>query len=141
MKKKCMRMAAFLMAVMLMLPFATGCGQTKQAKKVVFKVADQDVCLDEVWFYCKSVQEYYEQYYASMFSSPDVWTSSYPVEKEDGTTEDSTLEQVAKRSAIKQIRQVKTAVAEADKREITLTDDEKKEVKKQAEEFMDVVTD
>ena len=141
MKKKCMRMAAFIMAVMLMLPVATGCGQTEQAKKVVFKVADQDVCLDEVWFYCKSVQEYYEQYYASMFASPDVWTSSYPVEKEDGTTEDSTLEQVAKRSAIKQIRQVKTAVAEADKREITLTDDEKKEVKTQAEEFMDEVTD
>ena len=141
MKKKCMRMAAFIMAVMLMLPVATGCGQTEQAKKVVFKVADQDVCLDEVWFYCKSVQEYYEQYYASMFSSPDVWTSSYPVEKEDGTTEDSTLEEVAKRSAIKQIRQVKTAVAEADQREITLSDDEKKEVKTQAEEFMDEVTD
>ena len=140
MKKKCMRIIAFVMVMMMVLPMATGCGQSKQSKKVVFKVEGQEVYLDEVWFYCKSVQEYYEQYYASMFSSPDVWTSSYPVEKEDGSTEESTLEEVAKRSAIKQIRQVKMAVARADEKKITLTDDEKEEVETQAEDFMEEVT-
>ena len=96
MKKKAMRLLAFIVILAVMVPFAGGCGQTEQATQVVFSVGDKEVTLDEVWFYCKSVEEYYESYYSSMFSSPEVWTSSYPVEKEDGSTEESTLEDVAK---------------------------------------------
>ena len=140
MKKKAMRLLAFIVILAVMVPFAGGCGQTEQAKKVVFSVGDKEVTLDEVWFYCKSVEEYYESYYSSMFSSPEVWTSSYPVEKEDGSTEESTLEDVAKRSAIKQIRQIKMAVSHAKEMGVSLTKAEQEVVVKQAKEFMDKVT-
>lgn len=140
MKKKAMRLLAFIVILAVMVPFAGGCGQTEQAKKVVFSVGDKEVTLDEVWFYCKSVEEYYESYYSSMFSSPEVWTSSYPVEKEDGSTEESTLEDVAKRSAIKQIRQIKMAVSHAKEMGVSLTKTEQEVVVKQAKEFMDKVT-
>lgn len=140
MKKKIMRFTAFVLVMVMMIPFVSGCGESKQAKKVVFSVNGTDVTLDEVWLYCKSVQEYYEQYYSSMFSSPQVWTSSYPVEKDDGTTEDSTLENVAKRSAIKQIRQIKLASSYADKKKVTLTNAEQKKVKEQVDNFMSKVT-
>lgn len=140
MKMKIRRLAAFVLTFTLIAAFLPGCGKSEQAKKVVFKVNDEDVTLDEVWFYCKSIQEYYEQYYSSMFSSPDAWTSSYPVTSGDGTTEDSTLEDVAKRSAIKQIREIKIAAKHADDQGIVLNDDQKKAVKEQAESFMKRVT-
>lgn len=140
MKKKIMRLLAFALTITMSLTVVGGCGKTEQAKKVVFTVDGTEVTQDEVWFYCKSVEEYYESYYSSMFSSPDVWTSSYPVTKDDGTTEDSTLENVAKRSAIRQIRQIKIGAKKAEEAGITLTDAEEKEVLSQAKSFMEEVT-
>lgn len=140
MKKKVMRFTAFILTMAMMVPFVSGCGQTEQSKKVVFSVGGKEVTLDEVWFYCKSVEEYYESYYSSMFSSPEVWTSSYPVEKSDGSTEESTLEDVAKRSAIKQIRQIKVAVSHAKELGISLSESEQDSVITQAKKFMEQVT-
>lgn len=140
MKKKGMRLTAFLLLMTMTLTMVSGCGESEQSKKVVFKAGDTEVTLDELWFYCKSVQEYYESYYSSMFSSPDVWTSAYPVTKEDGSTEESTLENIAKRSAIKQIRQIKIAVAHAEELKVSLSESEKDAIKSQADSFMDKVT-
>lgn len=140
MKKRVARLLAFALTLVMVLPMAVGCGKSEQSKKVVFNADDAEVTLDEVWFYCKSVQEYYESYYSTMFSSPEVWTSTYPMEKEDGTTVDSTLENVAKRSAIKQIRQIKIAVSHADELKVTLSEDEEKAVVTQAKSFMENVT-
>ena len=140
MKKRVARLLAFALTLVMVLPMAVGCGKSEQSKKVVFNAGDTEVSLDEVWFYCKSVQEYYESYYSSMFSSPEVWTSTYPMEKEDGSTVDSTLENVAKRSAIKQIRQIKIAVSHADELKVSLSEDEEKEVVTQAKSFMENVT-
>lgn len=140
MKKRGMRLLAFLLMVTMMLASVSGCGQSEQSKKVVFKAGDTEVTLDELWFYCKSVQEYYESYYSSMISSPEVWTSSYPVTKEDGSTEESTLENIAKRSAIKQIRQIKIAVAHAGEVKVSLSETEQDAVKSQAASFMEKIT-
>lgn len=140
MKKRVMRLTAFLLLLAMTLAMVSGCGQSEQSKKVVFKAGDTEVTLDELWFYCKSVQEYYESYYSSMFSSPDVWTSAYPVTKGDGSTEESTLENIAKRSAIKQIRQIKIAVAHAKDVKVSLSETEKEAVTSQAASFMEKVT-
>ncbi len=137
---KVKRLLAFALVMTFTLTCFAGCGQSEQSGKIVLTVAEQDVALDEVWFYCRSVQEYYESYYSSMFTSPDVWTSSYPVTKDDGSTEDSTLEEIAKRSAIKQIREIKLAYAHKDEYNVSLTEKEKQEVEKQASEMMDKVT-
>ena len=140
MMKNVKRFTAFLLSLVLVLLMVAGCGQSKQSKKVVFKAGGQEVTLDEVWFYCQSVQEYYESYYSSMFSSPDVWTSEYPVDNSEGTTEQSTLENVAKRSAIKQIRQTKVAVSHAKDYDVALTTKEQEQVISQAKSFMSQVT-
>ncbi len=140
MKKRCMRLTAFILMLCMICVCGFGCGKTEQAKKVVFTTNGQEVTLDEMWFYCKSVQEYYESYYSSMFSSPEAWTSTYPVTRDDGTTEESTLEDVAKRSAIKQIRQIKVAMAHADELNISLTEEEQEQVIAQAKKFIEQVT-
>ena len=137
---KIKRLLAFVLVVTLTFTFVPGCGKSEQSGKIVLSVAGQDVALDEVWFYCRSVQEYYESYYSSMFTSPGVWTSSYPVTKDDGSTEDSTLEEIAKRSAIKQIREIKLAYSHRDDYNVSLTEKEKEEVEKQAAEMMNKVT-
>jgi|UPI00048634E2 hypothetical protein len=137
---KVKRLFAFVLVLALTFTVVPGCGKSEQSGKIVFSVAGQDVALDEVWFYCRSVQEYYESYYSSMFTSPDVWTSSYPVTKDDGSTEDSTLEEIAKRSAIKQIREIKLAYSHRDDYNVSLTEKEKQEVAKQASEMMKKVT-
>ncbi|MCR4716451.1 MAG: peptidyl-prolyl cis-trans isomerase [Lachnospiraceae bacterium] len=137
---KLKRVLAFALVMAMTMSMAAGCGKSEQSGKVVFSVAGQDVTLDEVWFYCKSVQEYYESYYSSMFTEPDVWTSNYPATKDDGSTEETTLEKIAKRSAIKQIREIKVAYSKAGDYNVSLSESEKEEVVNQATEMMEKVT-
>lgn len=140
MRKQGTRLLAFVLAMTMILAVGTGCGKSKQAKEVVFTVNGEDVNLDEVWFYCKSVQSYYENYYSSMFTSQDVWNMDYPIKNEDGTTEKVPLSEVAKKSAISQLRQIKIVNQQAKKMKITLSDEEKKQAKTQAKTFMESVT-
>lgn len=130
MKKVFTTMVAMSMALVMM----TGCNigkdnTTKQSKTKVMTYNGEDIYLDEVWVYAKSVQESYEQVYGD-----SMW-GQVLYQDEDG--KDVTFEQMAKDEVLEQIKMTKVMVSKADEYKVKLTDDEKKEIEENVETFME----
>lgn len=129
-------MAGVLLAAVLAAGMLTGCGgkggitsavklETGEIKdtSVVLKVGDIGVKYSEVRNYCYMLKEQYEGNFGS-----ELW--DYPIDKE------TTIADEAKEEIVNMITQLKVIGATAASQKVTLTNDEKDEAIRRAEELL-----
>lgn len=132
MKKWMSKKVAGLLCLCLTGALLGGCSGAAKSndETVLFEYDGQKVYLDEAWVYAKTIQSQYESWYGS-----SVW--DYPVSDADG--KQVTMEELTKQDMISQIKMVKYLSKEAEKQGLSLTEEEKKTAKENAESFMSSV--
>lgn len=112
-----------------------GCGENGNAdteKEVVFRYNGQDIYIDEVYVYARTVKERYESKYGK-----DVWGQS--IVTDDGL--EMNAEDSARRETISRIVKTKTLITKSDEYGISLTDSEQRMQEQDAEKFYELLTD
>ena len=134
MNNKMRRIISAFCAVLMMMTFAA-CGnevQDETGKYIVLEFADENIYLDEVYIYARTVIEEYEQEYGE-----DIWSETI---KTDGGIEMDASE-MARRQVIANIIQTKTLAAQAQNYGIALTVEEENEQQQKADDFYNSLTD
>ena len=101
----------------MMLVGCGGNGNADTEKEVVFRYNGQDIYIDEVYVYARTVKERYESKYGK-----DVWGQS--IVTDDGL--EMNAEDSARRETISRIVKTKTLITKSDEYGISLTDSEQK---------------
>lgn len=127
--------------VIAMLVFAilvqTACGNQSEKEESnsdlkVFTIGNQDVYLNEVWIYAKTIKEGYEKNYGT-----GVWNIT--MEDEDGTIR--TMEDITRRDIVDTICCTKLLVKKAEEYGVTLVESDIANANEQAQDFFSKLTD
>ena len=116
----------------MMLVGCGGNGNADTEKEVVFRYNGQDIYIDEVYVYARTVKERYESKYGK-----DVWGQS--IVTDDGL--EMNAEDSARRETISRIVKTKTLITKSDEYGISLTDSEQRMQEQDAEKFYELLTD
>ncbi len=134
MNNKMRRIISVFCAVLMMMTFAA-CGnevQDETGKYIVLEFADENIYMDEVYIYARTVIEEYEQEYGE-----DIWSET--IETDGGIEMDAS--EMARRQVIANIIQTKTLAAQAKNYGIALTVEEENEQQQKADDFYNSLTD
>ena len=138
MKNKLTRMAAILLALVMVIGVMSGCGnsggkgeKTSNGNKVLFSYDGTDVTLKKAWIYGKMTAAQYESYYTSYFGE-NFWTMDMGTDDEGNAT---TFEDYVKEQVVTQIKQVIVLNNKAEEVECSLTDEDKEQCAEYAKAF------
>lgn len=138
MKNKLTRMAAILLALVMVMGVMSGCGnsggkgeKTSNGNKVLFSYDGTDVTLKKAWIYGKMTAAQYESYYTSYFGE-NFWTMDMGTDDEGNAT---TFEDYVKEQVVTQIKQLIVLNNKADEVECSLSDEDKEQCAEYAKAF------
>jgi hypothetical protein len=134
-RKGNMRFVAVALGIITIWCMLTGCGneiQDESGKYIVFKFADDNIYLDEVYIYAQTtIDQYVEKY------GQDIWGTA--ITTDNGIEMD--VEEMARKEIIAGIVKTKALVSQAEGYGISLTKEEEEEQEKKADDFYNSLTD
>lgn len=139
MKKRNRRVTGFLLCCCMLVGMLAACGkneETTESEKntgtLVFQYGNNLVTKGEVCIYIETVRERYELQYGA-----DIWQTVLPEDGGEGVT----MENLTREEVVNAIVRVKTLVAHAEELGVSLSEEEQQELKEQADNFLNGLTD